>query len=146
MSNIAAPLPPALAVLASLPRDRLELLAEVVITLLDATSPDPDREFDADGCCEAGDDGSGFTWGNPHAGDSEDDEPDDAREDDDPRESDNEDCCAAGDDRIEAAPVFHACDDEDREPQDENGTGEMYPFAGRAQPGEVIQFPRARRS
>jgi hypothetical protein len=128
MSNIAPNLPPALRALAELPRDRLELLAEVVVALLDATSPDPEREFDAEDSCPAGDDGSGFTWGNPHPGDSEDDE------ESDPRESDNEDCCAATDDRIEGAPLSHASDDEDREP-------DHHLF-----PGEVIQFPRARRS
>jgi hypothetical protein len=128
MSIMLAPLPPAARALAELPRHQLEMLIEIALNLLDATAPDPDREFDADGGCEAGDDGYYVPGRDLMPGDSED------YEESDPPETDNEDACAAADDRIEGAPLSLVGDDEDREPDQH-----LYP-------GDVIQFPRARRS
>jgi hypothetical protein len=99
----AGVLPPAVKALASLPRDRLELLAEAIIAILDATSPDPDREFDAEEACDALEDQLEFSPLDIHG--------------------------AAGD-------PTDAEDGGDREPQDEHGTDEMYPYNGRAQPDD----------
>ena len=98
MSIMIAPLPPAARALAELPRHKLEMLAEVIVAILDATDPDPDREFDAEEACDAGDDlMRGECDGD--AGDPEDEEDSGDREPDDPREDDDPNHCEAGDDR-----------------------------------------------